>query len=93
MTTNVPPDQIRVTIELGDDVQPSARLVAAIDELTAALREEPVAEVAGFMPLATPILDDRCIRIVRDPLELRVASRPATQSYVEFDGISEKGYD
>ena len=49
MTTPVQPDQLRISIEMGDDYQPSDRLGAALGELAAALAdEESDGEVEGF---------------------------------------------
>ncbi|HSL57652.1 MAG TPA: hypothetical protein VK866_07415 [Acidimicrobiales bacterium] len=41
-------DQLRISIEMGDEYQPTSRLRAALDELGAALAELDDAEVAGF---------------------------------------------
>ncbi|HSL57821.1 MAG TPA: hypothetical protein VK866_08260 [Acidimicrobiales bacterium] len=49
MTTPVQPDQLRVTIEMGDDYQPTDRLRAALDELGAALAAADGTEVEGFL--------------------------------------------
>lgn len=50
MTTPVNPDQLRVSIEMGDDYQPSDRLRAALGELVDALADgEPDAEVSGYL--------------------------------------------
>ena len=49
MTTPVNPDQLRISIEMGDEYQPSDRLSAALVELATTLAEEESdAEVAGF---------------------------------------------
>ncbi len=49
MTTPVNPDQLRVSVEMGDDYQPSDRLRSALDELAAALADDGSdAEVSGF---------------------------------------------
>jgi hypothetical protein len=49
MTAPVNPDQLRISIEMGDDYQPSDRLSAALGELAATLAEEESdAEVSGF---------------------------------------------
>lgn len=47
MTSPVQPDQLRISIEMGEQYQPSDRLSAALDELAAALAETE-SEVAGF---------------------------------------------
>lgn len=47
MTTPLRPDQLRISIEMGDDYDASPRLRAALDELAAAL-EEDSAEVEGY---------------------------------------------
>lgn len=49
MTTPVTPDQLRITVEMGDGYQPSDRLAAALTELTAALAEADEAEVSGYL--------------------------------------------
>jgi hypothetical protein len=41
-------DQLRLSVEMGDDFQPSPRLAAALTELTAALEDESEADVEGF---------------------------------------------
>jgi hypothetical protein len=47
MTNPVNADQLRVTVEMGDDYQPSERLAAALTELGAALTETDD-DVGGF---------------------------------------------
>ncbi len=50
MTTPIEPDQLRISIEMGDDYQPSDRLGDAFAELAAALQEvEAGSEVEGFL--------------------------------------------
>lgn len=41
-------DQLRVTVEMGDDFVPSPRVAKALDELAEALRAGDEEEVAGF---------------------------------------------
>jgi hypothetical protein len=48
MTEPVASDQLRVTVEMGDDYRPRPRLAAALDELAAAVQEEADAEVDGY---------------------------------------------
>lgn len=48
MTTPVNPDQLRVTVEMGDQFQPSERLADALTELQASLASIEEAEVEGF---------------------------------------------
>lgn len=50
MTKPVQPDQLRISIEMGDEYQPSDRLGAALGELAAALAEEESdSEVSGYL--------------------------------------------
>lgn len=59
MTAPVNPDQLRISIEMGDDYQPSDRLGAALGELAAALAdEESDAEVSGFDKLGNFEIQD-----------------------------------
>ena len=49
MTTPVQPDQVCISIEMGDEYQPSERLAAALGELAATLAEEESdSEVSGY---------------------------------------------
>lgn len=48
MTAPVNPDQLRITVEMGDQFQPSERLASALTELQAALSSVEDAEVEGF---------------------------------------------
>ena len=83
MTAPVNPDQLRITIEMGDDYQPSPDLAAALTALDAALRD-PGTEVEGFKMGNFEIQDFKARTISFDSLKL---GSPEGDGYIKFDGV------
>ena len=82
MTTPVNPDQLRISIEMGDDYQPSPNLAAALTALEAAL-QDPEAEVEGFLG-NFEIQDFKARTISFDSVKL---GTPPREGYIKFDGV------
>lgn len=81
MTEPVNPDQLRISIEMGDSYQPSPNLAAALTALEAALAD-PEAEVEGFLG-NFEIQDFKARTISYDSLKLG----PPRDGYIKFDGV------
>ena len=84
MTQPINSDQLRISVEMGDDYQPSPNLAAALTALHAAL-QDPESEVQGFDKLGNFEIQDFTARTISfDSLKLGPAARVR---YAKYDGI------
>jgi hypothetical protein len=79
----IPSDQLRVTIEVGDDCVTTRRVAAALQELRAALDESDEMEVAGFESLKT--LSDVIVSFSWQPPQAGMMSGLGAQQFKAGD--------
>ncbi len=86
MTAPIEPDQLRISIEMGDGYQPAPNLAAALTALEAALADAE-SEVEGF--LGNFEIQDFKPRTIAYDSSLKLGP-PEGDGYIKFDGVDKR---